>query len=324
MRLAARQPRVAGRIHEQPVLRRTGDSRQEAPEGFSARRWVVNTGNANAGTGGGGAESAPFPSVNLVCEKSSVARRRRCSRSPTGVIMEQAAGRKAYWRAFPASSKQLARPAGGKADHGRRIPCPRRSPRRSGSRGAKLTVTGPLPRAPGHDPSGHGDHCSASLRRTPKFASRPIEETGEDGWREQVVQLRHGRLATPRPIDAFHADCGTGGWRFGFRRAERTFRWLEKAVSHPIGPNSSPRPIIRDGEGATKFVTLTGGAGAQRGGMAAKIAYAIAPFAAREDRVFFASDPNLGRILAAVGLRRGSRILITDRIDLFIDAVLVC
>jgi glutamate N-acetyltransferase/amino-acid N-acetyltransferase len=78
--------------------------------------------------------------------------------------------------------------------------------------------------------------------------------------------------------------------------------------------------IIRDGEGATKFVTVT----VERGRNAAecrKVAYAIA-HSPLVKTAFFASDPNLGRILAAVGYA-GVRDLDTGRIDLFLDDVFV-
>jgi len=57
--------------------------------------------------------------------------------------------------------------------------------------------------------------------------------------------------------------------------------------------------IVRDGEGATKFMTITVDEGANR-----KECFAIAKSIANSPLVktaFFASDPNLGRILAAVG-----------------------
>ncbi len=78
--------------------------------------------------------------------------------------------------------------------------------------------------------------------------------------------------------------------------------------------------IIRDGEGATKFVTVT----VERGRSEAecrKIAYAIA-HSPLVKTAFFASDPNLGRILAAIGYA-GIKDLATDKIDLYLDAVLV-
>jgi glutamate N-acetyltransferase/amino-acid N-acetyltransferase len=57
--------------------------------------------------------------------------------------------------------------------------------------------------------------------------------------------------------------------------------------------------IIRDGEGATKFITITVDEGATRA-ECFKVAKAIA-HSPLVKTAFFASDPNLGRILAAVG-----------------------
>ncbi|HEY1288096.1 MAG TPA: bifunctional glutamate N-acetyltransferase/amino-acid acetyltransferase ArgJ [Burkholderiales bacterium] len=77
--------------------------------------------------------------------------------------------------------------------------------------------------------------------------------------------------------------------------------------------------IVRDGEGATKFVTVR----VERGRSAAecrRIAYAIA-HSPLVKTAFFASDPNLGRILAAIG--NAGVALDTARVDLYIDEVLV-
>ena len=57
--------------------------------------------------------------------------------------------------------------------------------------------------------------------------------------------------------------------------------------------------IVRDGEGATKFITVASRAAATSPS-AAQVAYAIA-HSPLVKTAFFASDPNLGRILAAVG-----------------------
>ena len=78
--------------------------------------------------------------------------------------------------------------------------------------------------------------------------------------------------------------------------------------------------IVRDGEGATKFITI-----AVEGGKTSdecrKVAYAIA-HSPLVKTAFFASDPNLGRILAAVGYA-GIDDLDQTRIDLYLDDVLV-
>jgi glutamate N-acetyltransferase/amino-acid N-acetyltransferase len=57
--------------------------------------------------------------------------------------------------------------------------------------------------------------------------------------------------------------------------------------------------IVRDGEGATKFIEIRV-SGGKTGEECRKVAYAIA-HSPLVKTAFFASDPNLGRILAAVG-----------------------
>jgi glutamate N-acetyltransferase/amino-acid N-acetyltransferase len=84
-------------------------------------------------------------------------------------------------------------------------------------------------------------------------------------------------------------------------------RWLAQA-------------IVRDGEGATKFIAVRveGGRDAQE---CLRVAYAIG-HSPLVKTAFFASDPNLGRILAAVGYA-GLSDLDQTRIDLYLDDVLV-
>ena len=76
--------------------------------------------------------------------------------------------------------------------------------------------------------------------------------------------------------------------------------------------------IVRDGEGATKFITVRveGGKTAEE---CRQVAYAIA-HSPLVKTAFFASDPNLGRILAAVGYA-GIEDLDQSKIDLFLDDV---
>ena len=76
--------------------------------------------------------------------------------------------------------------------------------------------------------------------------------------------------------------------------------------------------IVRDGEGATKFISVQ-----VEGGRDAiecrKVAYAVA-HSPLVKTAFFASDPNLGRILAAVGYA-GIDDLNQETIELFLDDV---
>ncbi|PTT39301.1 bifunctional ornithine acetyltransferase/N-acetylglutamate synthase [Acidovorax sp. HMWF018] len=76
--------------------------------------------------------------------------------------------------------------------------------------------------------------------------------------------------------------------------------------------------IVRDGEGATKFITVRV-EGGKTGDECRKVAYAIA-HSPLVKTAFFASDPNLGRILAAVGYA-GIDDLDQTGIDLYLDDV---
>jgi glutamate N-acetyltransferase/amino-acid N-acetyltransferase len=78
--------------------------------------------------------------------------------------------------------------------------------------------------------------------------------------------------------------------------------------------------IIRDGDGATKFITIRV-EGGRKEEECRKVAYSIA-HSPLVKTAFFASDPNLGRILAAVGYA-GVPDLAVDRVDLYLDDVLV-
>lgn len=78
--------------------------------------------------------------------------------------------------------------------------------------------------------------------------------------------------------------------------------------------------IVRDGEGATKFITVQVEDG-QSKDECARVAYAIA-HSPLVKTAFFASDPNLGRILAAIGYA-GIDDLDVEGIQLYLDDVLV-
>ncbi len=78
--------------------------------------------------------------------------------------------------------------------------------------------------------------------------------------------------------------------------------------------------IVRDGEGATKFITIKVEGGKDEA-ECKKIGYAIA-HSPLVKTAFFASDPNLGRILAAIGYA-GVSDLDVEKLKLYLDDVLV-
>lgn len=78
--------------------------------------------------------------------------------------------------------------------------------------------------------------------------------------------------------------------------------------------------IVRDGEGATKFITITveGGINTEE---CRSVAYSVA-HSPLVKTAFYASDPNLGRILAAIGYA-GVDNLDVSRLNLYLDDVWV-
>jgi glutamate N-acetyltransferase/amino-acid N-acetyltransferase len=97
-------------------------------------------------------------------------------------------------------------------------------------------------------------------------------------------------------------------------RSKRDLEAIAGAVSAVA--QTLAQAIVRDGEGATKFVTVR----VERGRSEAecrKVAYAIAQ-SPLVKTAFFAGDPNLGRILAAIG-NSGVAGLDTRKVDLYID-----
>jgi glutamate N-acetyltransferase/amino-acid N-acetyltransferase len=99
--------------------------------------------------------------------------------------------------------------------------------------------------------------------------------------------------------------------------ARRDLLKLEAALSDVA--RQLAQAIVRDGEGATKFITVRIEAG-RNVEECRRVAYAIAHSPLCKT-AFFASDPNLGRILAAIGYSGVA--LDTAKVDLYIDDVLV-
>ena len=86
------------------------------------------------------------------------------------------------------------------------------------------------------------------------------------------------------------------------------------------GRGELAQAIVRDGEGATKFITIRveGGRDVDE---CRRVAFAIA-HSPLVKTAFFASDPNLGRILCAIG-NAGVADLDPRRVSFWLDDVLV-
>jgi glutamate N-acetyltransferase/amino-acid N-acetyltransferase len=100
--------------------------------------------------------------------------------------------------------------------------------------------------------------------------------------------------------------------------ASHAGRALQSAITEVA--KQLAQAIVRDGEGATKFITVQI-EGGRNEAECKKIGYAIA-HSPLVKTAFFASDPNLGRILAAIGYA-GVDDLDVDSLKLYLDEVLV-
>jgi glutamate N-acetyltransferase / amino-acid N-acetyltransferase len=123
---------------------------------------------------------------------------------------------------------------------------------------------------------------------------------GDTSTNDSFVLIATGQAGHAR-IDSLDSDDGHA---------------LRRAV-HAVARDLA-QAIVRDGEGATKFITIQVDGGRTEA-ECQKVAYAIA-HSPLVKTAFFASDPNLGRILAAVGYA-GIEDLEPGRIDLYLDDV---
>ena len=102
--------------------------------------------------------------------------------------------------------------------------------------------------------------------------------------------------------------------------AESDAGWAEVKAAIIAVSVELAQAIVRDGEGATKFITVAvqgGGSGEE----CRQVGYAIG-HSPLVKTAFFASDPNLGRILAAIGYA-GIADLDVDGVKVWLDDVLV-
>lgn len=274
--------------------------------GNAVRALVVNTGNANAGTGGEGLRRA-----FRVCE--SVAQQTGCKAGQvlpfsTGVIMEPlpvdrvlegvSRIRPCDW--LSAAEAIMTTDTVPKA-YSRKVRL---------SQGP-ATVTGIAKGAGMIRPdmatmlafvATDAKVAKAELRRMTRAAVQrsfnAITVDGDTSTNDAFMCLATGR----GPVARSGKDLEALG-----AALDEVAQWLAQA-------------IVRDAEGATKFVTVR----VERGRSAAecrRVAYAIA-HSPLVKTAFFASDPNLGRILAAIG-NAGIADLDPAKVDLFLDDIRV-
>ena len=286
--------------------------REHLAAGRGVRALVVNTGNANAGTGADGLARARSVCAALAA-RLGVAVEQVLPFS-TGVIMETLPHERIE-AALPAALADLA-------------------PAHWAEAAAAIMTTDTLPKA-----------CSRQL----SIGGRTVSVTGMSkgaGMIRPNMATMLGFVATDAVLDAALLQPLVQ------EAAERSFNRITidgdtstndsfvLAATHRAGhaplttlaagdgaalreaviavAEQLAQAIVRDGEGATKFITVRvdGGASADE---CRRAAYAIA-HSPLVKTAFFASDPNLGRILAAVGYA-GIDDLDQTRIDLFLDDV---
>ena len=140
----------------------------------------------------------------------------------------------------------------------------------------------------------------ALVREAADASFNRITIDGDTSTNDSFVLIATQQAGHP-PINALDSADG------------RALRDAVIAVSQQLA-----QAIVRDGEGATKFITVQVEGGADEA-ECRRVAYAIA-HSPLVKTAFFASDPNLGRILAAVGYA-GIDDLDQTLIDLYLDEV---
>ena len=129
-----------------------------------------------------------------------------------------------------------------------------------------------------------------------------ISVDGDTSTNDSFMLIATGAAGTPSIGGADHPDYAALA-----AAVTEVARWLAQA-------------IVRDGEGATKFITVQVDGGRDEA-ECRKVAYAIA-HSPLVKTAFFASDPNLGRLLAAIGYA-GIADLDVGRVQLHLGDVLV-
>ncbi len=283
-------------------------SRQNLSKKKKIRALVVNTGNANAGTGDDGVERAV-----QVCE--ALARLIGCDGTEilpfsTGVIMEPLPAERivaALPRALQDRSDWL-------------------------SAAQAIMTTDTVPKAASRKVRlSRGDAVITGIAKGAGMI-RPDMATmlgfiATDAGVAQKDLKRILRAAAGRSFNSITVD-GDTSTNDSFMliatgagvsvSSKKDLSLLEQAVTEVS--QRLAQAIIRDGEGATKFVTLR----IERGrteNECRRVAYAIA-HSPLVKTAFFASDPNLGRILAAIGYADIAG-LDPSKVDLYIDEVAV-
>jgi glutamate N-acetyltransferase/amino-acid N-acetyltransferase len=278
----------------------------------SPRYLVINTGNANAGTGRRGFEDA-----QATCR--AVADRVGCSPQQvlpfsTGVIGEPLPVERIL-AGLPEALSDLH--PDGWLDAARGIMTtdtrPKVASRRLTIQGKTVTVTGMA--------KGAGMIC-------PHMATM-LAFVATDAGVDKILLQRCLEDSNAESFNAITVDgdtstndacilLATGRAGLLINTADQAYRLLQEAIGAVCGELA--QAIVRDGEGASKFITVQ----VEQGRDIAEcrqVAYTIA-HSPLVKTAFFAGDPNWGRILAAVG-RSGLESLCVEDIIIYLDEVCI-
>jgi glutamate N-acetyltransferase/amino-acid N-acetyltransferase len=281
------------------------------PGAAGIRALVVNTGCANAGTGQPGLADARVTcrelAARLGCEPAQVLP------FSTGVILEPLPMDRLVAGLAPALA-DLA-PARW-ADAAEAImttdTLPKAASRRATVAGASVTVTGIAKGAGMIRPNMATmlGFVATDAAVAPELLQRWVREAADASFNRITVD---GDTSTN---DSFVLIAsGAGALRIASEHdaGAAELKALIVEVARELA-----QAIVRDGEGATKFISVQVEAAATAA-EAQAVAYAIA-HSPLIKTAFFASDPNLGRILCAIGYA-GIDDLDVDKVDLFLDDV---
>jgi len=286
--------------------------REHLQADFGIRAMVVNTGNANAGTGEDGLARARATCVALA-QKLEIAPEQVLPFS-TGVIMEPLPVDRIQ-AGLPAALADASADHWGKAAEGIMTTdtVPKAFSQRAQVGGKTVTVTGISKGAGMIRPNMATmlgflatDACIAPAllaplaRQLAEGSFNRVTIDGDTSTNDSFVVIATQKAGNAQITSLESADGSA-------LVAAMT------AVARQLA-----QAIVRDGEGATKFITIRV-EGGRTGDECRQVAYAIA-HSPLVKTAFFASDPNLGRILAAVGYA-GIADLDPTGIDLYLDDV---
>jgi glutamate N-acetyltransferase/amino-acid N-acetyltransferase len=277
-------------------------AKEHLASGRPTRALVVNTGNANAGTGQAGLAHARASCAEaarlLGCDP------RQVLPFSTGVIMEPLPVDRIV-AALPACVADLREDNWGSAAEA--IMTTDTVPKARSRRAGAVTVTG-IAKGAGMirpDMATMLGFVATDAALPQDALERLLADAAEDSFNRISVD---GDTSTS---DSFIL-IATGA-------AGRCDRALLREAVFDVSQRLA-QAIVRDGEGATKFITVRVEKGRDEA-ECRSVAYAIA-HSPLVKTAFFASDPNLGRLLAAIG-NSGVRGLDVGRVELYLNEVLV-